>query len=141
MVIPIQGPKGPAATEKSKAKGRVGGVGGPSFASLLSAAEEAQNTEAATPQTPISGLNLPTYLPTNEEEIARDTKGQTAQLLQNLRALADAALGGNNKAALGTLQALSQATSTDESSLNATQKQVLAEARTRAAVEAEKLKN
>jgi hypothetical protein len=141
MVIPIQGPKGPAATEKSKAKGRVGGVGGPSFASLLSAAEEAQSTEAATPQTPIAGLNLPTYVPVGDEEIARDTKGQTAQLLQNLRALADAALGGNNKAALGTLQALSQATSTDESSLNATQKQVLAEARTRAAVEAEKLKN
>ncbi len=141
MVIPVNGPKGPAATEKSKAKGRVGSVDGPSFASLLSAAEEAQSTEGAAPQAPIAGLNLPTYVPANEDEIARDTKGQTAQLLQNLRALADAALGGNSKAALGALQTLAEASATDEASLNAEQKQVLAEARTRAAVEAEKLKN
>ena len=141
MVFPVNGPKGPAATDKSKAKGRATGVGGPSFASYLSAAEEAQGPEQTLPQAPIAGLNLPTYLPEAEDEIARDTKGQTAQLLQTLRALADAALGGNAQAALGTLQALAEANATDESTLNATQKQVLAEARTRAAVEAEKLKN
>jgi hypothetical protein len=140
MVFPISGPQGAKATDKTKAKGRVGESTGTSFASLLSAAEQAHEAPAPLPNTALAGLNLPSYLPEAEEEIATDTRGQTAQLLQTLRQLADAALGGAGANPTERLHQLATATATDSAHLTPAQAQVVAEARTRAAVEAEKLK-
>lgn len=138
MVYHINGPKGPAAAEKAKAKARTGAAGGPSFADALAEAQQAAAGEAPTTATPLSaGLTLPGFLPL-EEDLPQDTRGQTAQLLKQLRELADAALGGATKPNLAQLQQLASATATDEAALTPQQRKAVDEVRTRAAVEAAK---
>jgi hypothetical protein len=138
MVYQVNGPKGPAAADKAKAKARTGAAGGPSFAEALADAQQAGQTAAAPPATPLAGgLAVPGFLPL-EEDLPQNTQGQTAQLLNQLRELADAALGGNAKPNLQQLQQLANATATDEANLTPAQKAAVAEARTRAAVEAAK---
>lgn len=133
MVLNIQGLKGPAATDKTKGKAKVGD-GGAKFAELLEAAQ-AQETPSPAPafglgvQVPVFGL---------EEEMPRDAKGQARELLKTLKDVADAALGGESVQRVERLAAL--AAEVDESMLNGAQKEALAEVRTRAAVEVAKLK-
>lgn len=138
MVYHINGPKGPTATDKAKAKGRTGTVGGSSFADALAEAQQAGAGEAPSTAAPLSaGLTLPGFLPL-EDDVPQDTKGQTAQLLKQLRDLADAALGGATKPNLAQLQQLANATATDEATLTPQQRKAVDEVRTRAAVEAAK---
>jgi hypothetical protein len=136
MVYQVNGPKGPATTEKTKAKARVGVAGGPSFAEAL--AEAQVETPSSAAMATAGGLALPTFIAGTDEEIAQDTKGQTAQLLKQLRELADAALGGTGRPSLHQLQQLAEGTANDEANLSPQQRNALDEARTRAAVEAAK---
>lgn len=138
MVYQINGPKGPTATEKAKSKARVGTTGGPSFAEALAEAQAEQEAPAPATLGSAGGLALPTFIPQPEEDIAHDTKGQTAQLLKQLRELADAALGGTGRPSLQQLQQLAESAATDEATLSPQQRQAVNEARTRAAVEAAK---
>jgi hypothetical protein len=138
MVYQVNGPKGPATTEKTKAKGRVGVAGGPSFAEALADAQAQAEPPSNATMATAGGLALPTFIAGTEEEIAQDTKGQTAQLLKQLRELADAALGGTGRPSLHQLQQLAESAATDEATLSPQQHKALNEARTRAAVEAAK---
>ena len=138
MVYQVNGPKGPATTEKTKAKARVGVAGGPSFAESLAEAQAQVETPSSAAMATAGGLALPTFIAGTDEEIAQDTKGQTAQLLKQLRELADAALGGTGRPSLHQLQQLAEGTANDEASLSPQQRNALDEARTRAAVEAAK---
>ncbi len=140
MVIPINGPQGPKATDKAKAKVRTGTAGSPSFAALL---EAAQTYEAPPPSAAnVAGTTLPGYVPLMEDQLPQDTRGQTAALLKNLRELAQAALGGPGATAAATqhLQQLAQVLPADETTLTPAQRQAVAETKTRAAVEAAKIK-
>lgn len=136
MIIPVNGPKGPAAADKAKAKTRTGATGGPRFADFLDAASQADAAEVAAPaaSTAVVGGFLPL-----EEDIPQDGRGQARELLKTLRSLAEDALSGSPTAAVTRLEQL--AGSVDESSLNAAQKQVLDEVRTRAAVEVAKMRS
>ena len=138
MVYQVNGPKGPAAADKAKAKARTGAAGGPSFADALADAQQAAGAATPLPTAPLAGgLAVPGFLPL-EEELPQNIQGQTAQLLKQLRELADAALGGSGKPNLQQLQQLANATAADEASLTPAQRTAVAEARTRAAVEAAK---
>ena len=139
MVIPVHGPQGPKTTDKAKAKARTGAAEGPSFAETLAAAEAADHPAASTPLPLASGLALPSYVPANEDDVPQDTRGQTAALLKTLRELAEAALGGSATVNRSRLQQLAEGHATDEASLTPDQRQVVNEARTRAAVEAAKI--
>lgn len=135
MIIGINGPKGPRETDKAKAKSKTGATGGPSFADFLSEASAAGETAAAAPA---AGVGVPVgYLPI-EDDVPQNGRQQAQQLLKTLRELAEDALSGSPSAAVSKLEAL--ASSVDESKLNAEQKAVLDEVRTRAAVEVAKLK-
>jgi hypothetical protein len=142
MVFPINGANGPKATDKAKAKARVGVAGGPSFADALAEAQATAELTPALPTAPLSGgLALPALVPdeeANDQPIPKDTKGQTAQLLKHLRDLADAALGGPAQANMQKLQQLANAVGADETALSPAARQAVNEARTRAAVEAAK---
>lgn len=136
----IDGLGGVKETDKTKAKAKTGSSTGPSFASFL---EEAQSADAPADPAPIAGAGglASGYIPLeNEEDAPKDSRGQARALLQTLRDLANDALGGSPTSALPKLEALAKAEGVDESTLTATQKTALDEARTRAAVEAEKLK-
>ncbi len=140
MVYHVNGPKGPGPLDKTKAKPRAGAADGPSFASLLAEATEAQPspTNSVSAETLPSGLSLTPFLPNHDDPLPNDTRGQTNQLLQQLRNLADAALGGTAQPNLSQLHQLAEATAQDETTLTAPQRNALNEARTRAAVEVAK---
>lgn len=128
------------ATDKAKQKARTTAAGGPSFADML---EDAQQVESPAQTTPIvsTGALAAGFIPLeNEDDLPKDTHGQARSLLQTLKDLASDALSGTPTAALPQLQALAEAQGIDESTLSPTQKTALNEARTRAAVEAAKLK-
>lgn len=136
MIFDIKGLGGVKGADKTKAKAKTSGVGGPSFADFLDGAQE---TDAAATDAPVvGGLGLPAGFIPVEEDLPRDGKGQAQELLKTLHALAEDALSGSPTAAVDRLEAM--AASVDESALNAEQKRVLDEVRTRAAVEVAKLK-
>lgn len=135
MIFGINGPKGPNATDKAKAKSKTGATGGPSFADLL---DEASATGEAPATATATGVGLPVgYLPLEDDQ-PRDGKKQAQDLLKTLRELAEDALAGSPSAAVEKLEKL--AGNVDESKLSPQQKAVLDEVRTRAAVEVAKLK-
>ncbi|NBV54137.1 MAG: hypothetical protein EBR79_00255 [Proteobacteria bacterium] len=133
MVLNIQGLKGPQAADKAKGKAKVG-EGGAKFAELLEAAQTGETPAPA----PTFGLGVQVPVFGLADEVPRDAKGQARELLKTLREVADAALGGENMQRVQRLEAL--ANEVDESTLSSTQKEALAEVRTRAAVEVAKLK-
>lgn len=135
MIFSVNGPKGPAATDKAKAKTRATSTGGANFADYLEAASHTDESAAAAPA---AGVGLGGFIPV-EEDLPRDAQGQARELLKTLKALAEDAFAGSSTAAVGRLEQL--AGNVDESGLNAAQKQALDEVRTRAAVEVEKLKS
>jgi hypothetical protein len=135
MVYQINGPKGTTAAEKAKAKARAA-AGGSSFAAALAEAQAAAAPEAAMPFA-TNGLTLPAFVPT-DDVLNQNTQHQTAVLLKQLRELADAALGGGSRPDLHQLKELAHASAADEQSLTPQQRTVVAEVRTRAAVEAAK---
>lgn len=133
MIFGVNGPKGPAAADKAKAK-KTGGAGGPSFASML---EEASHSDTAGETFSVGSVGVGAYVPL-EDEMPRDAQGQARALLKTLKDLAEDAYAGEPTAAVGKLEALAR--DVDESGLNAQQKAALDEVRTRAAVEVAKLK-
>ncbi len=140
MPFPISGTQGPKAAEKSKAKGAAGAVGGPSFASMLAGA--LSESPAETPAASSMGAAVATGLPVlHEEDIPTDTRGQASALMATLKELAGEALAGQPARGAAHLARLAEALGADEAQLTPQQKQVLNEARTRAAVEAEKQKS
>lgn len=134
MIIGVNGPKGPGAVDKAKAKARTGAAGGANFADYL---EAAQGADEAAPVVGTGGVGVGGFIPV-EEDLPRDAQGQARELLKSLKALAEDALEGSPTAAVGRLEQL--AGSVDERGLSSAQKQVLDEVRTRAAVEVAKLR-
>ena len=138
-MVDIKGLGGVKLADKTKAKARTGAAGGPSFASLL---EEAQAAEDASALESAAPLSLPAgYVPLEEEDpdaAPRNPKQQAQELLKTLQTLAEDALSGSPTATLNRLEQLTA--QIDESGLTQLQKDALDEARTRAAVEAAKLK-
>lgn len=139
MAFDIKGLGGIKGADKTKAKSKTGSVGGPSFADML---EDAQQTGGTAAEQSVAGLApyAGGYVPGfEEEELPKDARGQANELLKTLKGLAEDALSGAPTQALGRLEAMTSAV--DESSLTPEQKKALDEVRTRAAVEAAKLKS
>lgn len=135
-MVEIKGLGGIKAADKSKSKARTGAVGGASFADML---EEAQSVESAAATTPVSSSDLAAgYLPI-EEDLPQNPRQQAQELMKTLKALAEDAFSGSPTHTVNRLEQL--ANGVDESSLTPQQKDALDEARTRAAVEAAKLKS
>lgn len=135
-MVDIKGLGGIKAADKTKAKARAGAAGGTSFADLLEEAQAVSGAEAATP-TASSDLAAG-FLPL-EDDLPQNPRQQAQELLKTLQALAEDALSGSPTHTVNRLEQL--ANSVDESTLTAQQKDALDEARTRAAVEAAKLKS
>lgn len=139
MIFKIDGSGGTKATDKAKAKSKASTTGGPSFASLLEEAQQAAETDSA----PVAGGGIGVaggFVPL-EEDLPRDAQGQARELLKTLKELAGDALSGSPTATTGKLEALANAAAENESGLTDAQKRALDDVRTRAAVEAAKLKN
>lgn len=135
-MVDIKGLGGIKAADKTKAKARAGAAGGVSFADLLDEAQAVSGAEATSP-TASSDLAAG-YLPI-EDDLPQNPRQQAQELLKTLQALAEDALSGSPTHTVNRLEQL--ANSVDESTLTVQQKDALDEARTRAAVEAAKLKS
>ncbi len=135
-MVDIKGLGGIKAADRAKAKARTGATGGASFADML---EEAQSVEASAASVPTSSSDLAAGFLPIEEDLPQNPRQQAQELLKTLKALAEDAFSGSPTNTVNRLEQL--ASSVDESSLTAQQKDALDEARTRAAVEAAKLKS
>jgi Class II flagellar assembly regulator len=135
-MVDIKGLGGIKAADRAKAKTRTGAAGGVSFADML---EDAQEVAAAEASTPASSLDLPAGFVPIEDDIPQNPRQQAQELLKTLKTLAEDAFSGSPTNTVDRLEQL--ANSVDESSLTTQQKDALDEARTRAAVEAAKLKS
>lgn len=135
-MVDIKGLGGVRAADKAKAKARTGATGSTSFADML---EEAQMVSGAEAATPTSSSDLAAgYVPI-EEDLPQNPRQQAQELMKTLKALAEDAFAASPTNTVNRLEQL--ANGVDESSLTQQQKDALDEARTRAAVEAAKLKS
>ncbi|TKW61916.1 MAG: hypothetical protein DI628_04655 [Blastochloris viridis] len=135
-MVDIKGLGGIKAADRAKAKARTGAAGSVSFADML---EEAQAVESAAASTATSSSDLASgYVPI-EEDLPQNPRQQAQELMKTLKALAEDAFAGSPTNTVNRLEQL--VNNVDESSLTQQQKDALDEARTRAAVEAAKLKS
>ena len=135
-MVEIKGLGGIKAADKTKAKARTGAAAGTSFADMLEEAQAVSGAEAATPTA--SSDVAAGFLPL-EEDLPQSPRQQAQELMKTLKALAEDAFAGSPTHTVNRLEQLTN--SLDDSQLTPQQKDALDEARTRAAVEAAKLKS
>ncbi len=135
-MVDIKGLGGIKAADKAKAKARTGATGGASFADML---EEAQSVNATEASSALASSDVAAGFLPIEDDLPQNPRQQAQELMKTLKALAEDAFSGSPTNTVDRLEQL--ANSVDESSLTTQQKDALDEARTRAAVEAAKLKS